>query len=101
VVRLNVQWTERALTQLEEIGAYIALENLDAARNLVQRVLESTDRLEAFPKSGREILEFPAFPHRELILPPCRVIYRVEGRTALILHVARTERILLRTHLSG
>ena len=34
MVRLTVQWTERALTQLQEIGAYIALENLDAARTL-------------------------------------------------------------------
>jgi toxin ParE1/3/4 len=88
VVRLTVQWTERALTQLQEIGAYLALENLDAARLLVQRVIASTDRLEGFPRSGRKLPEFPGFPHRELIVPPCRVIYRVEDRTALILFVA-------------
>ena len=101
MVRLTVQWTERALTQLQEIGAYIALENQDAAQALIQRVIEMTDRLQAFPKSGRKLPEFPAFPHRELIIPPCRVVYRVEARTALILYVARTERLLRRSHLTG
>jgi plasmid stabilization system protein ParE len=99
VVRLTVRWTERSLTQLQEIGAYIALENQDAARLLVQRVIGSTDRLAAFPRSGRKLPEFPAFPHRELIVPPCRVIYRVEDQEALILYVTRTERILRRSHL--
>jgi plasmid stabilization system protein ParE len=94
VVRLIVQWTERALAQLEEVGAYIALENRDAARSLVHRVTEAADQLEAFPKSGRRIPEFPALAHRELIVPPCRVIYRIEERTVWIVHVTRSERIL-------
>ena len=101
MVRLTVRWTERALTQLQEIGAYIALENRDAASALVQRMIESTDRLQAFPGSGRKLPDFPAFPHRELIVPPCRVIYRIEERVALILFVARTERLLRRSSLGG
>ena len=97
MVRLTVTWTERALTQLQEIGACIALENPEAAQILVHKVMDSADRLAAFPRSGRKIPEFPTFPQRELIVPPCRVIYRAEGRKAWILSVLRSERILRRS----
>lgn len=101
MVRLRVRWTERALEQLREIGAFIALENIEAAMALVQRVDASVDRLEFFPESGRRIPEFPKTPHREVIVPPCRVIYRVDGRIVWVVHVARFERILRRSHLGN
>ena len=101
MVPLTVLWTERALLQLQEIGAYIALENPDAARVLMRQVMESTDRLPAFPQSGRKLPEFPEFPHREVLVPPCRVVYRVEERIVLILYVTRSERVLRRSHLGS
>ena len=101
MVRLRVRWTERALEQLREIGAFIAIENVEAAMNLVQRVDASVDRLEFFPESGRKIPEFPRAPHREVMVPPCRVIYRVDGRVVWVVHVARFERILRRSHLGN
>jgi toxin ParE1/3/4 len=99
VARLKVLWTERAVTQLQDIGAYVELENAEAAHRLVRRVIESTDRLATFPDSGRKIPEFPALAHREWIVPPCRVVYRTEGGIARILFVTRTERILRRAQL--
>ncbi len=101
MVRLTVQWTERALGQLREIADYIALENVDAARALVHRVNERLERLEAFPASGRKIPEFSKLPHREVIVPPCRVVYRKEEGTIWIIHVIRSERIIRRSHLGG
>ncbi len=101
MVPLTVLWTERALLQLQEIGAYIALENPDAARVLMRRVMDSTDRLPAFPQGGRKLPEFPGFPHHEVVVPPCRVVYRVEEHTVLILFVTRSERILRRSHLGS
>jgi len=99
VVCLKVLWTERALEQLREIGAYIALENLEAAKMVVAKVQESVDRLEAFPESGRKVPEFPKLPHREAVVPPCRVFYRVEGNDIWIVHVTRSERIIRRSRL--
>jgi len=99
VVRLKVHWTERALEQLREIGAYIALENLEAARMVVTKVQESVDRLEMFPESGRKVPEYPKLPHREVAVPPCRVFYRVEGRSIWIVYVTRSERIIRRSNL--
>ena len=101
MVRLSIRWTERALDQLRDIGAYIALENPDAAKQLVERVQGAVDRLESLPKSGRKIPEFLSLPHREIVVPPCRVFYRVKDKTAWIIHVTRSERILRRSNLSN
>jgi len=101
VVCLKVLWTERALEQLREIGAYIALENLEAAKMVVAKVQESVDRLEAFPESGRKVPEFPKLPHREVVVLPCRVFYRVEGPDLWIVHVTRSERIIRRSSLEN
>jgi toxin ParE1/3/4 len=100
VVRLSVRWTERALEQLREIGAYIALENQDAAKLLVEKVRDATDRLESFPESGRKVPEYMSLPHREIVIPPCRVFYRIQGKTVWIIHVTRSERIIRRSNLA-
>jgi plasmid stabilization system protein ParE len=84
----------------EPSAGYIVLENPEAARLVAIRVLASTDRVAAFPWNGRRIPAFPSLPQRELVVPPCRVIYRVEGRKAWILFVLRSERILRRSALA-
>jgi len=101
MVRVVVCWTEKALEQLREIGAYIALENVDAAKQVVQMVQGAVDRLEDFPESGRRIPEYPQLPHREVVVPPCRVFYKVQGQIAWIVYVCRSERIIRKSHLSN
>jgi toxin ParE1/3/4 len=90
----DVVWTEPALADLDSIADYIALDNGVAAANLVKRVFHATDRLSRFPMSGRKVPELHPLPHRELIVNPCRIIYRVEGNTAFILLVIRSEQLL-------
>jgi plasmid stabilization system protein ParE len=91
---MKFRWTLWALAQLRDVAAYIALENPEAAAHLVHRVMDRVDRLEAFPKSGRKVPEFPSLPHREVVVPPCRVFYLIQGTTAWVVHVTRSERIL-------
>lgn len=90
----EVIWTEPALAQLDEIAEYIALENLPAASRLVAKVLATVDRLEQFPKSGRESPELTKSVYREVVVPPCRVFYRAENEKVFILYVMREERKL-------
>jgi len=85
-------WTEPALSDLNEIADYIALDNIDAARRLVQQVLSSVERLEQFPESGRKPPELGRY--REIIIGPCRVFYRSDGNNIYILYVMRSEREL-------
>jgi toxin ParE1/3/4 len=87
----RLTWTEPALRDLETIAEYIALDKPEAARAFVQKVFRAVERLTAFPKSGRVPPEIPDLPYREVIVPPCRVIYRIDHQTVLLIHVMRGE----------
>ncbi len=87
-------WTDPALTDLDDIAEYIALENPPAARALVQKVFSTVERLEQHPQSGRTPSELPGDRYREIVCGPCRVFYRHTGNKVLILHVMRSEREL-------
>lgn len=86
-------WAEPALNDLEAIAEYIALDKPDAARRYVQHVFQVVERLIQFPKSGTIPQEIPHLPYRQVIVPPCRIFYRVDGETVLILYVMRGERM--------
>jgi toxin ParE1/3/4 len=87
-------WTEPALSDLNEIAEYIALENPPAARALVQRVFSAVERLERHPASGKVPAEFENSRYREVVSGPCRVFYRYSKKQVLILYVMRSEREL-------
>lgn len=90
----EIIWTEPALADLDAIADYIALDNPQAARELVQRVFEHVDQLAAHPLSGPKLPEFRGWRYREVVEPPCRVIYRHERKLIHIVHVVRGERLL-------
>jgi len=90
----QIAWSEPALADLEAIAEYIALENPDAASELVHRVVARVGQLAQHPQSGRRVPELGNSRYRELIEPPCRVFYRFDGQRALIVHIMRTERLL-------
>ena len=93
-------WTEPALNDLEAIAEYIALDNPTAARRYVQRVFQSVERLAKFPNSGSTPPEIPHLPYRHVVIPPCRVFYRVDGDEVFIIFVMRVERRLRESDLT-
>ena len=96
----QVVWTEPAIADLEAIADYIALENLTAARALVQRIVQHVGQLTEHPESGSRPKELGSRTrYRQIVEPPCRVFYRFDGERAFILHVMRTERLLRRSAL--
>lgn len=90
----EIIWTEPALSSLEEIAEYIALENAPAAKALVRGIISKIDRLADHPYSGRVPPELPNFPYREIVSPPCRIFYKVEKEEVFIINVIRDERQL-------
>ncbi|EHD23466.1 MULTISPECIES: type II toxin-antitoxin system RelE/ParE family toxin [Brenneria] len=96
----QIVWTEPALDQLNEIAEYVALDNPMAASSLVRKVFAKVERLERFPQSDREPPELPNSVYREVVCSPCRVFYRNDENTVIILHLIREER-LLRLYLLG
>jgi toxin ParE1/3/4 len=87
-------WTEPALQDIDALADYIALDKPAAAANLVVRVFEKVERLKRFPNLGTVPPELPGLPYRQLVIPPCRLFYRIEKQTVVILHVMRSEQLL-------
>lgn len=90
----RVIWTEPALTDLEVIAEYIALDNPDAATALVRKVFDAVDRLGQFPNSGSKPPETKRLPYKQVVVPPCRIFYRVSGNLIYLVMVMRGERDL-------
>ena len=87
-------WTEPALRDLNEVAEYIAMDDPAAASKVVQTVFDRVERLELYPNSGKRPAELPRTPYREIVVPPCRIFYRVEEESVFILYVMRSERLL-------
>ncbi len=92
-----VRWTEPARDDLAKIFDFIARDSPAAAQAFVERVLQSAERLAAFPESGRRVPEFPELRYRELIVSSYRVQYRIEADVAFILTVVHGRRLLTRS----
>lgn len=90
----EIVWTEPALSDLDAIADYIALENPDAARALVQRVFRHVEQLADHPRSGSKPPELRGWRYRQIVEPPCRGFYREDSGRVHILYVMRAERLL-------
>ena len=90
----EVIWAEPALNDLDAIADYIALDNPEAARRLVQKIFEHVAHLQSHPKLGSKPEELKGWRYRQIVEPPCRIFYREDSGQVLILHVMRSERLL-------
>ena len=61
---------------------------------LFRSVFDRVELLETFPEIGRWVPEFTERFHRELVVPPCRVVYRVQRGAVFIELVIRGERLM-------
>jgi addiction module RelE/StbE family toxin len=93
----QIIWTEPALSDLDAIADYIAIENRDAAQRLVHKVFEHVSQLAEHPESGSRLGEMKRSRYRQLVEPHCRIIYRYADDHVFILHVMRTEQLLRNT----
>lgn len=98
---VQVVWSEPALSDLDAIADYIALENPEAARALVQRVFQHVEQFAQHPKSGPKPPELKGWRYRQIVEPPCRMFYREDGERFFILYVMRAERLLRPAQLSA
>jgi len=84
-------WTEPALSDLDAIADYIALDKPDAAKALVQRIFSHVEQLQGHPESGSPVKELPNAPYRQVVEPPCRIFYKLDGEKIFVVHVMRGE----------
>lgn len=95
----RIIWSDPALGDLDAIADYIAIENPIAAAGLVRRVFHHVEQLADHPESGSRPQELKRSRYRQIIEPPCRVFYRFDGTSVMVLHVMRSERLLRKSKL--
>lgn len=88
----QIIWTEPALNDLNAIADYIALDKPLAARQFVQKVFKKVQLLGRFPKLGTIPPELKNLPYRQLVVPPCRLFYRIAKGKIYMVSVLRGER---------
>lgn len=98
---VEIVWSDPALSDLDAIADYIALEDRTAAAELVRRIVAHVEMLVDHPESGSRPQELKRSRYRQIVEPPCRVFYRYDGQKVFILHVMRSERLLRKGRLAS
>jgi len=91
---MELQWSPRAERELTQLRDYIAQDSPFYARQFIERLISSVERLPLLPRSGRPV---PEAGHsdtiREIIFQGYRIIYRIRSEALLevvtVLHGAR------------
>jgi addiction module RelE/StbE family toxin len=88
---VKVRFSEAATADLDDIFEFVVAESPSAARTLVERLAEATDRLAAHPRLGRQGRSLGT---RELVIPrtPYFAVYEIEGDVVRILRVMHGRR---------
>jgi toxin ParE1/3/4 len=97
----EIVWSDPALSDLDAVADYIALENPIAASELVKRIIDHVGQLADHPESGSRPQELKRSRYRQIVEPPCRIFYRFDGHKVFILHVMRSERLLRKGQLAS
>jgi toxin ParE1/3/4 len=90
----RVEWSPRAIEDVEAIAAYIAADSTAYARAVVKKILEMTRKLSRFPFSGRVVPEFGEESLREQFAYSYRIIYRVQEEAVTIVAVIHGKQLL-------
>ena len=88
----RVSWSRRALSDLEGIAEYIAVDSPAYASNVVKKILSQVRTLAQFPRAGRKVPEFDDEHVRELIVYSYRVIYRLQENEVVIAAIIHGKR---------
>ena len=90
----RVDWSPRAVEDLEAIAQYIALDSTAYSSAVVKTILQTTRNFSRFPFSGRIVPEFGDESIREWFAYSYRIIYRIDESTITIAAIVHGKRLL-------
>ncbi len=93
---VKVVWSDSAVADLESVVEYIAQDSEHYAAAFAEKVLETVEKLGAFPRIGRVVPEYNREDLCELIFQNYRIIYKVEPERVAIAAIVRASRDLMR-----
>jgi plasmid stabilization system protein ParE len=76
---MEVIFTERFLTRVEECTDYIALDDIPTAVTWAKGIFKHCEQLSIQPESGRKVPEFNRAEIRELIHGNYRLVYELKS----------------------
>lgn len=91
---MEVIFTDRFLTRVEECTDYIALDHIPTAIKWAEGVFEHCQQLSAQPESGRMVPEFRRPEIRELIHGNYRLVYEIKSHQIDMLTIWHTRQML-------
>ncbi len=94
--QLAVVWTDRALSDLEAIGDFIAADGPVAAARWLGVLMASAERAAGTPMAGRRVPEIGRDDIREVLKRSYRIVYRVRGDRLEVLTVFEGHRLFPR-----
>jgi toxin ParE1/3/4 len=74
----KIRWSKKAVSKLDEICSYIAIDSPYYASITAKKILDSIELLEQFPNLGRIVPEFNQSNIRELIYQNYRIVYKLK-----------------------
>jgi toxin ParE1/3/4 len=89
---VRVLWTEAALNQLEAIRDFLSQTSPEYAQRIVERLVSRSERLAAFPHSGRMVPEYELDEVRQVIEGAYRIIYLIKENQLEVLAIIHTLR---------
>ena len=91
----RISLSESAVLDLQEVRQWYDSQSApEVGERLVREILACLDQLAEFPESGRVVPEFDQPWLRELVRPPFRVVYRLNGERVRVVRVWRSERLM-------
>jgi len=90
----RVEWSPRAIEDLEAIAQYISTDSTSYASAVVRTILNSTRKLSSFPLAGRVVPELGDETVREWFAYSYRIIYRIEKDVVIVAAVVHGKRLL-------
>jgi toxin ParE1/3/4 len=96
---MKVAWSYVALGNLIETNKYIASENPEAARKVINDIFEAGNNIKAFPEKGRIVPELRRKNIREVFCYEYRIIYRIESKRIFVLTVLHMKQRLKKNHV--
>ena len=88
--KYRVEWALAARGDLQRIFDYLAASSPEAARRTLDRLERKAAALAEHPRRGRLVPELGRLHVRqylELVIPPYRLLYRIDARRVLVMGV--------------
>lgn len=89
---MKLEWTEPALSDIENIRDYIRRDSEQYAYRFVEKIIDVVENLKNFPEMGRHVPEAEEENIRELIFHNYRIMYRIEPKRILLLAIIHSAR---------